>query len=45
MLGGSGYLENDFDKNRETYEGGVSTGGAIAFAFVCGKYPLLSGFK
>ncbi|WP_088829989.1 hypothetical protein [Paenibacillus tyrfis] len=24
--------------------GGVSTGEAIAFAFVCGKYPLLSGF-
>ncbi|MCP1311046.1 hypothetical protein [Paenibacillus tyrfis] len=37
--------KEDFDQNRETDGGGVSTGGAIAFAFVCGKYPLTSGFQ
>ncbi|MEC0213615.1 hypothetical protein P4H70_32325, partial [Paenibacillus ehimensis] len=32
-------------KNRDAYGGGVSTGEAIAAAFVFGKCPLLSGFQ
>ncbi|KEQ26741.1 hypothetical protein ET33_33465 [Paenibacillus tyrfis] len=34
-----------FYKDREAYGGGVSTGEAIAAAFVFGKCPLLSGFQ
>ncbi|KPV57997.1 hypothetical protein QJ48_19125 [Paenibacillus sp. A3] len=34
-----------FCKFREANGGGVSTGEAIAAAFVFGKYPLTSGFQ